>query len=48
MGLFVRGLGGTFSNGGCIGMPHGGRVIGFIPFPRVLVLCEMKSVSSRI
>ena len=26
----------------------GGRVIGFIPFPRVLVLCEMQSVSSRI
>ena len=27
--------------------PAGGRVIGFIPFPRVLVLCEMQSVSSR-
>ena len=26
----------------------GGRIIGFIPFSRVLVLCEMKSVSSRI
>ena len=26
----------------------GGRVIGFIPFPRVLVLCEIQSVSSRI
>ena len=26
----------------------GGRIIGFIPFPRVLVLCEMQSVSSRI
>ena len=26
----------------------GGRIIGFIPFPRVLVLCEMISVSSRI
>ena len=26
----------------------GGRTIGFIPFPRVLVLCEMQSVSSRI
>ena len=25
----------------------GGRIIGFIPFPRVLVLCEMKPVSSR-
>ena len=25
-----------------------GRIIGFIPFPRVLVLCEMHSVSSRI
>ena len=24
------------------------RMIGFIPFPRVLVLCEMQSVSSRI
>ena len=34
-------------------LPHylpiaGGRRIGFIPFPRVLVLCEMQSVSSRI
>ena len=26
----------------------GGRIIGFIPFPRILVLCEMLSVSSRI
>ena len=26
----------------------GGRRIGFIPFPRVLVLCEMLSVSSKI
>ena len=26
----------------------GGRIIGFIPFQRVLVLCEMQSVSSRI
>ena len=26
----------------------GGRIIGFIPFPRVLVLCEMQPVSSRI
>ena len=26
----------------------GGRIIGFIPFPRVLVLFEMQSVSSRI
>ena len=26
----------------------GGRIIGFIPFPRVLVLCEMQSVSSRM
>ena len=26
----------------------GGRIIGFIPFPRVLVLCEMQSVTSRI
>ena len=26
----------------------GGRIIGFIPFPRVLVLCEMQSESSRI
>ena len=25
-----------------------GRIIGFIPFPRVLVLCEMQSVSSWI
>ena len=26
----------------------GGRIIGLIPFPRVLVLCEMQSFSSRI
>ena len=26
----------------------GGRIIGFIPFPRVLVLCEMQSVTSSI
>ena len=26
----------------------GERIIGFIPFPKVLVLCEMQSVSSRI
>ena len=26
----------------------GGRIIGFIPFPRVLARCEMQSVSSRI
>ena len=26
----------------------GGRIIGFIPFPRVLVPCKMQSVSSRI
>ena len=26
----------------------GERIIGFIPFPRALVLCEMQSVSSRI
>ena len=26
----------------------GGRIIRFIPSPRVLVLCEMQSVSSRI
>ena len=25
-----------------------GRIIGFIPFPRVLVLCEMQSVLSKI
>ena len=25
-----------------------GRIFGFIPFPRVLVLCEMQSVRSRI
>ena len=25
-----------------------GRIIGFIPFPRVLVLCEMHSIRSRI
>ena len=26
----------------------GGRIIGFIPFPRVLVQCEMQSTSSRV
>ena len=26
----------------------GGRIIGFIPFPRLLVLCEMQSASARI
>ena len=26
----------------------GWRIIGFIPFPRVLMLCDMQSVSSRI
>ena len=26
----------------------GGRIIGFIPFPRVLVRCEMQSASSKI
>ena len=26
----------------------GGRIIGFIPFPRVLVLWEMKSFSAKI
>ena len=26
----------------------GGRIIGFIPFPRVLVLCEMQLMSSKI
>ena len=26
----------------------GGKIIGFIPFPRVLVLCEMQLVSFRI
>ena len=26
--------------------PTGGRIIGFIPFPRVLVLCEMQSARS--
>ena len=26
----------------------GGRIIGFIPFPSVFVICEMQSVSSRI
>ena len=35
------------------GLPYylpiaGGRMIGFIPFQRILVLCEMQSVSSRI
>ena len=26
----------------------GGRMVGFIPFPRVLVLCEMQTALSRI
>ena len=26
----------------------GGKIIGFIPFPRVLVLCEMQPILSRI
>ena len=26
----------------------GGRIIGFIPFPRVLILCEMQSVLFEI
>ena len=26
----------------------GGRVIGFIPFPKVLVLCEMQTASTKI
>ena len=26
---------------------NGARIIGFIPFPKVLVLCKMRSVSSR-
>ena len=49
----------SFSKTGCLtkaeepSLPYslpiaGGRIIGFIPFPRVLVLCEMQSVTSRI
>ena len=43
----------SFSKICCLSLPYylpiaGGRIIGFIPFPRVLVLCEMLSVSSRI
>ena len=49
----------SFSYTGCLtkaevpSLPYylpiaGGRIIGFIPFPRVLALCEMQSVSSRI
>ena len=30
------------------GFIAGGRIIGYIPFPRVLELCEMQSLSSRI
>ena len=26
----------------------GGKIVGFIPFPRVLMLCEMQTASSRI
>ena len=49
----------SFSLAGCLNkarelsLPYyltiaGGRIIGFIPFPRVLVLCETQSTSSRI
>ena len=49
----------SFSKTGCLiraeepTLPYylpiaGGRIIGFIPFPRVLVLCEMQSTSSSI
>ena len=49
----------SFSQTGChskikeLSLPYylpiaGGRIIGFIPFPRVLVQCEMQSVTSRI
>ena len=49
----------SFSKTGCLtkagehNLPYnllidGGRIIESIPFPRVLVLCEMQSVSSRI
>ena len=49
----------SFSLGSCLtkaeetSLPYylpiaGGRIIGFILFPRVLLLCEMQSVSSRI
>ena len=49
----------SFSKTSCLTKPEepslpyylpiaGGRLIGFIPFPRVLVLCEMQSVMSRI
>ena len=55
----LTGLNSEFSYTSCLtkaeepSMPYylpiaGGRIIGFIPFPRVLVLCEMQSVSSRI
>ena len=42
-----------FTNAEEISLPYylpiaGGRIIGFIPFPRVLVLCQMQSVSSRV
>ena len=49
----------SFSETSCLtkaekpSLPHylpiaGGRIIGFVPFPRVLVLCEMQSAASRI
>ena len=57
--IFKRSLTGlnsefSFSKTSCLTSPSyylpiaGGRIIGFIPFPRVLVLCEMQSVRSRI
>ena len=57
--IFKRSLTGLNSETSCLSkaeepsLPYylpiaGGRIIGFIPFPRALVLCEMQSVSSRI
>ena len=51
--IFKRSLTGLSSQAEEPSLPYylpiaGGRIIRFIPFPRVLVLCEMQSVSSRI
>ena len=57
--IFKRSLTGLNSETSCLtkaeepSLPYylliaGGRIIGFIPFPKVLALCEMQSVSSRI
>ena len=49
----LTGLNSEFTRAEELSLPYylpiaGRRIIGFIPFPRVLVLCEMQSVSFRI